>query len=169
MFENLTAEQQQFLFRNQGINAVILNFILNALISWAVLKQFSDLVIWGDNGIGLDMLATGFLLPFITCLILSKTLAGKIRKGKAQPLAAEQISEQGWHKRSLFSRSVFLGVVGVLFAVLVLILFHYGGFMPMEMMSYVWFKGIWAGILGGVVTILIAYWTMASDLNVKTK
>ncbi len=159
---NLT-KQQQYLIQNQGGKALIINVFANAAIGWLILKEHSALTLWGDTGIGLDLLATAFLLPFLSCLILSPILSKQIREGKVEALEPEQIEEKGWHLRPVFIRGIFLDLLGVLLAAApILLIFKLSGILPIGLWTYVWFKGIWAGLLAGIVTPFIAYWVMGS-------
>ncbi len=161
--KNLTKEQKQLIIKSQCLKAVGINFVANAGISYLVLKKHAELTLWGDAGIGVDILATGFLLCFLSCLILSGGLAKQIRKGEVEPLNASQIPAKGWHQRSVLLRSTWLGILGVVLAAIpLLLIFNFGGFFPMKLMTFVGIKGVWAGILAGIATFYAVYWVMAS-------
>jgi len=160
---DFSTEQKQFLIKEQGVKAFIINFIINGLIAWLVMKKFAELTLWGDAGFAVDILATGFLLPFLSCVIISPILMGKIRKGKLN-LVFETNGENGMHKRPMLIRALWLGILGLAGASLPVILFFKFLYTdPISLWTFIGFKSIWAGALGGIVTPFIAYWVLAAN------
>lgn len=78
----LSRQHRTFLLWKQGLGSVVLNFGINVAISWTVFRKHEELTLWGETGVGIDLLATGFLLPFLTCLILSRVVVSQVRNGK---------------------------------------------------------------------------------------
>jgi len=151
----------------QAVEASVLNFLINAAISWLVFHNTNMLTVWGVGGIGVDLLATGFLLPFLTCLIVSNIIAGQVRSGKIAPDTRGSVANPGanpsWHQRTILIRSLWLGAAGVLLAaspvVLTLTLFEPT---TIRLWSFILFKGIWAGALAGAITPFITRWAVTS-------
>lgn len=161
IFKKLSEKHKRFLLISQGLFALVTNFAINAVISWYTMKKYADLTIWGEAGVGVDILATGFLLPFLSCLIISPILRNRIKRGQLQPLKAEQVGGN-MHNRSILVRGVILGLIGLLLASVPLILvFKYFWTLPIPLWSFIWIKGSWAGVLGGIVAPFIAYWVLA--------
>ncbi|MFY0601610.1 MAG: hypothetical protein JXR03_18195 [Cyclobacteriaceae bacterium] len=157
----LSSEQKHFFIKEQGIKPFVTNFFLNGLIAWLVMMKFTKLTLWGDAGFGNDILATGFLLPFLSCVIISPILLNKLRKGKLK-MYVEAKNTNGMHLKSMPFRALWLGVLGLIMASLpVILFFEFLYTHPISLWTYVIFKSIWAGILGGIVTPIIAYWAVA--------
>ena len=82
----LSSEHRRFLIVDQVIGAGIINFILNAGIAWAIARALARVPLWGNPSIANDTVATAFLLPFITCVIVTPLIRKKIVAGGLQPL-----------------------------------------------------------------------------------
>ena len=75
----LSDRHQRFLIIEQGAVPTLFNFALNGAIAWALFRSAADVPLWGESSLGVDLLATGFLLPFLTCLIVSAIVARHVR------------------------------------------------------------------------------------------
>ena len=112
---------------------------------------------------GVDLLATGFLLPFFTCIIVSRLTRGQVESGKLPPLEASQIRPLGIHERSSLVRGALIGVLGVIFAAAPLVaLLDLAQAAPVPLISFVSFKAIWAGLFAMVVSPIIAWWALSA-------
>lgn len=143
---------------------MIVNFPLNALVAWALFRSLGTVPLWGDQSIAGDTIVTSFLLPFITCLIVTRVARGAVRNGHVAPL--------GWTRsthpvlRMLPRHTVLRGVlVGVVCAVTVgpmaVVAFGTAGFVSLSLWSFVALKGAYAALLGAFVTPLLALWAIA--------
>jgi hypothetical protein len=137
--------------------------VINGVIAWAILRAHAEIPLWGEASVGVDLLATGFLLPLLTCLIVSRLIASQVRGGKLPPLASDQIGSRGWHHQSILKRGLFLGVVGVVLASApVVAALEIAHAQPIELYTFVGFKAVWAGLFAAVLTPLIAWWALSS-------
>ena len=84
----LSGPHQRFLLIEQGAVPTVFNFALNGAIAWALFRSAEEVPLWGESSVGVDLLATAFLLPFLTCLIVSAIVARHVRDGKVPPLRA---------------------------------------------------------------------------------
>ena len=75
----LSERHQRFLFIEQGAVPTVFNFALNGAIAWALFRSVEAVPLWGESSVGVDLLATAFLLPFLTCLIVSAIVARHVR------------------------------------------------------------------------------------------
>jgi hypothetical protein len=83
----LSAAQVRYLVLEQGAGAAGFNLLLNAVIAWALFRGRATVPLWGQPGIAADTLATSFLLPFFTCLIVTPLVRRQLRGGRVPPLA----------------------------------------------------------------------------------
>ncbi len=157
----LSSAQRRHLVVGQSIVPALINFVLNGAIGFAMFRSVAELPLFGDPSIVADTLGTCFFLPAITCLIVTPIVRGRVRKGVAQPLAALP----GWlapFHRSLLQRAFALGLATVALAgglaVLALLAL---GVEALAFTPFLFFKAVFAGLLGGLVTPLIALLALA--------
>jgi hypothetical protein len=67
----MNAAHRRYVVLEQGVGAVSVNFLLNVAIAWAAFRGMSSIPIWGAQSIAGDTIATAFVLPFLTCLIVT--------------------------------------------------------------------------------------------------
>jgi hypothetical protein len=159
----LSDRHRRFLRVDQGLVPAIFNVVINGAIAWALLRGHPEIPLWGETSVGVDLIATGFLLPFLTCLIVSRLIAGQVRSGRLPALESHQIASRGWHRRSSLRRGLLLGGVGVVFASApVVAALEIAQAPPIALLPFVGFKAVWAGLLAGVLSPLIAWWALAS-------
>jgi hypothetical protein len=159
----LSGPHQKFLIIEQGAVPTVFNFALNGAIAWALFRSAEEVPLWGESSLGVDLLATAFLLPFLTCLIVSAIVARHVRDGKVPPLAREQLPHTRWFERSALARGLALGAAGVVFAALPLVwVLTIAQAQPLAVSEFVTFKAVWAALLALVVTPLIGWWALAN-------
>lgn len=163
---NLTTisdRHRHFLIIDYGVVPTVLNFFINGLICWAVFQSAETMSLWGLSGIGIDLLVTAFLLPFLTCVIASAIISRQVLSGKVPALPREQQPTSPWIRRSAFLRGLFLGTFGIIFAAFPVVwVLDLGLVEPLSVSSFVVFKASWAALLAMVVTPLIGWWALAS-------
>ncbi len=159
----LSAAHQRFLIIEQGAVPTVFNFALNGAIAWALFRSAADVPLWGESSLGVDLIATGFLLPFLTCLIVSAIVARHVRDGKVPPLRGDQLPNTRWFERTTLQRGLALGAAGVVFAALPLVwALHLAQAQPLAVYSFVTFKAVWAAMLALLVTPVIGWWALAN-------
>ena len=119
----LSDRHKRFLIVDQGVVPTIFNFLLNGLICWALFRTAESVSLWGESSVGVDLLVTAFVLPFLTTLIVSAIVLRELRAGKLPPLLSDQLPLSGWFKRSSFVRGLLLGICGVVLSSLLSRLF----------------------------------------------
>ena len=153
----LSAAQKGYLVVGQLIVPVLINFVLNGAIGFAMFRGASQVPLLGPESILGDTLGTGFFLPAITCLIVTPLVRGHVRKGAAEPLRG---SLPGWlaaFQRALVPRALALGLAGALLAGgLAFAGFRGLGIAALDFASFVAFKAGFAAALAALVTPLIA-------------
>jgi hypothetical protein len=159
----LSERHQRFLFIEQGAVPTVFNFALNGAIAWALFRSVEAVPLWGESSVGVDLLATAFLLPFLTCLIVSAIVARHVRDGKVPPLAAEQLPSTRWYEHSSLRRGLALGVAGVVFGALPLVwVLHLAAAQPLAVGAFVAFKATWAAMLALLFTPIVGWWALAN-------
>ncbi|MBW2496104.1 MAG: hypothetical protein JRF61_02420 [Deltaproteobacteria bacterium] len=147
----------------QGLIPTVFNLVLNGLIAWALFRSAAAVPLWGESSIGVDLVATSFLLPFLTCIIVSALVGRQVDAGKMPRLPSDQFPHSGWFRRSSFVRGLFLGVAGVLFAAIPVVwALDLGQAQPFPVSSFIAFKAVWAALLALVVTPLVGWWALAN-------
>ena len=159
----LTDRHRKFLRVNQCLVPCILNFAINGGIAWALLRAHPEIPLWGNPSVGIDLIATGFLLPFFTCMIVSRLVGREVQSGKLPPLEPDQIGSRGLHHRSILKRALLLGAACVLFASAPMVaVLEMANAQPIEFYSFVGFKAIWGGLLAALLTPVVAWWALSS-------
>jgi hypothetical protein len=160
---HLSDRHRSFLIIEQSVFAGIINLVINAVIAWLLMRSLVEVPLWGETSMGADLLATGFILPFATCLIVSRLTRSQVESGKLPALEASQIRPLGFHRRSSLVRAILMGVVGVIFASAPLVvLLDLAQAAPVPLMSFVTFKAIWAGLFAMIVSPIIAWWALSA-------
>ena|SRR5215468_1898316 len=159
----LSDRHRRFLLIEQGAIPTVFNLLLNGFIAWALFRSSTAVPLWGDSSVGVDLLATAFLLPFLTCVIVSSLVTRHVRSGKVPPLALDQLPHSQWFQRSSSMRGLFLGGAGVLFGAAPIVwALSLGQAQPFPVPSFVLFKAVWAALLALMVTPLVGWWALAS-------
>jgi hypothetical protein len=156
-------EHRRFLLIEQAAVPTAFNFALNGVIAWVLFRSVAEVPLWGESSIGVDILVTAFLLPFLTCVIVSALIGRKVRAGKLPRLSPSQLPHSRWFERSVSQRGLLLGFAGVVFGALPLVwALSLGQSQPIPLSSFVIFKAVWAGLLAMIVTPIVGWWALAS-------
>lgn len=160
---HLSDRHRSFLIIEQSFFAGLINLVINGVIAWLLMRSLTEIPLWGETSMGVDLLATGFLLPFFTCMVVSKLTRGQVQNGKLPALEPSQIRPVGFHRRSSLFRAILVGVIGVIFASGPLVaLLDLAQAAPVPLMSFITFKAIWAGLFAMVVSPIIAWWALSA-------
>jgi hypothetical protein len=154
----MTPQLKRYLFVEQPIGSFIVNFLLNALIAWAMFRHLTALPMWGQESIGGDTIGTCFMLPFLTVLITRPLIGRDIRNGKAVPeQAREQIPLLRHLPPTPVRRGLVLGLaVMIVVAPLLILALRLAGVSSIPMPAFVWVKAVWSAILGALLAPWIA-------------
>jgi len=138
--------------------------VINGVIAWLILRNHPQVPLWGNVSMGVDLLATGFFLPFAMCMIVSRTIRSEVVKGKLPALKPDQIEIRGMYRRSILVRSLVLGVAGVVFvAAPLVVLLDLAHAQPVAFLHFVGFKAVWAGLLTLLVSPILAWWALQAS------
>jgi hypothetical protein len=146
----------------------ISNTVFNGLIAWLLLRNGPALAWGGEHSFAVDVVATALLLPLIVALIVIPLQRGKLRKGKLQPIdLGSQSIFQGFANRlpsSTFKSAVIFGVLGMcVIAPLTLAGFYLFGVQQVPPINYAIFKGLWAGLMAGVLVVPMVLLALRSE------
>jgi hypothetical protein len=158
----LSAEHRRLLVIDNGVGSAVFNFLLNGAIAWGLFRTATAVPLWGQQSVAGDTLITGFLLPFFTCLIVSRMVERRVTEGHVPRLAPAELPRAAWPRRSTLARSLFLGLAGVLLAAVpVVAALSLSGFSGFEgLWPFVGFKATFAALLAAVVTPLVGWWAL---------
>ena len=136
----------------------ISNTVFNGLIAWLLLKSGPALAWGGEHSFVVDVIATALLLPLIVALIVIPLQRSKMNKGKLQPISLGSGSwVQSFADRlplSTFKSALVFGLLGMcVIAPLTLLAFYLVGVEEIPPVNYAIFKGLWAGLMAGVLVI----------------
>ena len=155
----MSEEHRHYLIWEQGVGAGIINLVLNGLIACALFRHLAIVPLWGDESIAGDTFATSFLLPLITSLIVTGLARREVTRGRFPSPAWRRAAHPvlGHLPRGRFLRGVVMGLAClVLLAPPTLTLLGAVGLDSMRFWSFIAFKAVYAGLLGALVTPLIA-------------
>jgi hypothetical protein len=141
------------------------NTLFNGVIAWLLLRNGDDLILAGESGYAVDLLATAFILPFIVTLIVVPLNRRKVTSGAQPALILDQNhwldSIMARFPANLAARAACIGLLSMLiFAPLTLLPLWALGIEPFSPLAYSIFKGIWAGCLAALLTapMLLLAW-----------
>jgi len=153
---------RSFLLVHQGIVPALFNLVLNGAIAWALFRKASEVPLWGESSVGVDLIATAAILPFATALIVSRIVAGQVRSGRLEPLAGEHLPAHGLSHRPAVVRGAWLALAALVFAAFPVVLaLELGHARPFAVAAFVGFKAVWAALLAAAVSPLIGWWALA--------
>lgn len=165
------AELKHYLLHNATTNGLA-NTVANGGICWFLIKDKGIVTWWGHSNFGGDLLATGFILPFIVTLIVIPIQRMKVRKGKIAGVSTASVS--GWLERftrmpsNLWAQAGLFGLLGMLvIAAPTLALLWLSGITEFTPMAYAIFKGVWAGVLAAFVVLPMIVVALSSAVAVE--
>lgn len=156
----LSANQRRYLWLEQGIGSVFVNFALNAAFAWALFRSGAAVPLWGAVSIAGDTIGTCFLLPLLTTLIVSALTRRGLRSGRLEPLQSS-VNGLPFAGRPL-ARGVALGVLCVcIVGPLAIAGFFVSNTAELSFEKFLVFKAGFAAVLGLPLTPLVAFAALA--------
>ncbi len=154
---------KRFLLLEEGVGSVIVNLALNGLIAFLTFRGAATVPLWGQQSIAGDTIGTTFLLPLITCLIVTPLARRQVRAGRVPPVSGTPL---GLHLMPghTFRRGARLGLLTtIVIAPATIATLAALGVTQQSFWGFVTFKAVFAAALGAVVTPLIALWAIAGN------
>ncbi len=157
----VSAAHRRYLFVEQGIGAGVVNFLLNYAIAWAMFRGMAEVPVWGQQSVVGDLLGTGFVLPFVTTLLVTPLARQRVHSGALSALVRTTHPVLGRVPHGTVRRGVFFGVVcALVLAPFVLATFGMLGLGEMTLGRFLWFKASFAAVFGALVTPVIALYAI---------
>ncbi|HVN38987.1 MAG TPA: hypothetical protein VMW19_12540 [Myxococcota bacterium] len=157
----LSAAHRRLLLVDNGVGAAAFNFALNGAIAWLLFRSVTHVPLWGGSSVAGDTLVTAFLLPFLTCLIVTRLVARQVAEGRIPRLSEADRTPSSWSRRSPLSRGALLGAASVVLAALpVVAALALSGSAGLALWSFIGFKAAFAACLAAIVTPLVAWWAL---------
>lgn len=158
-FDFLSPAQRRFLLLDNGVGPLVVNFLINGIIAWLLFRNATRVPMWGQSSIAGDTIATSFLLPAITCLIVTPLARGRVRSGQ---LPAAVDGAWRWIPRNMGWRALLIGMVCLLaLTPLTLLVFGAFGIGELTPWHFVYYKATFAAIEGAMVTPFLALWAIS--------
>ncbi|MGV2870685.1 hypothetical protein [Colwellia sp. E150_009] len=156
----------KYIFINQGVVASIFNFLLNGLIAWLVFGSLDLIPSWGDPSVGVDIIVTAFLLPYLITVIVSAIVKKEVIHHKAPKLVIPSIAQTKWLLVSPLKFGIFMGGLGLFFFALPLIwVLNIAGLEFVSSEKFIIFKGGWTAIMALLFTPIVALWATVKFSN----
>jgi hypothetical protein len=167
LWRSLPAPHRRWIVLNALLATALINLVVNAFIAWLFVQGQSDVPLWTrplseTSTIG-DTLGTIFLLPLITCVLVTTVVRRDLRNGVLPPLSIEHpygrwLAERpdGRFRRGL-GFGIFAFIALALPVTVALVALDLGTLTKGE---FVTFKVAFAIALGAIVTPVIALCAM---------
>ena len=158
----MSEDHRRYLIVEQGVGPAIFNFLLNALIASGLYHALDVVPLEGPQSVAGDTVATGVLLPFLSCLIVTAVVRRHVAGGRLAPLAVPHPAV-AWMPRNTVLRAILFAVLTCVTLVpLTLRLFAALGVTGMGFWWFVLYKAAWAAMAAFILTPLIALWAIAA-------
>lgn len=154
----MSREQRRYVLE-QGIGSGLINVLINAAVAWLLFRSLPNVPLWGLQSIAGDTVGTCFVLPFATCLIVTRLTHREVRRGRFPSPDWRRAAHPalGRLPGATTPRAALLGLLCTLVvAPLALGALAALGIAELGLASFVAFKALFAGALAAVVTPLIA-------------
>jgi hypothetical protein len=167
LWYSVTPIQRRFLLIDNGAAPFAINLVLNGLIAWFLFRNATQVPLWGQSSIAGDTIATAFLLPLITCLIVTPLARGKVRSGDVPQLVRD--ASRKWLPHNALLRGLAIGILyAIVLAPPTIVAFRVLGIAALKPWHFVYFKGTFAAIEAVLVTPLLALWAI-SDISAESR
>lgn len=175
-WQELSETQRRWIFLNAVAIAAVINLVLNAAIAWASVRSEESVPLWAvplvdKPSVIADTIGTFFLLPLITCLVITTTAWHDVRKGRVSPLARPPISRRLWERlpKTRLRRGLVFGAICTVLlappAVAILAALDFG---DLSVGEFVLYKAIFGVVLGALVTPPIALLALSDSAATTT-
>jgi len=163
---NLSDAQRKYLVRDQLIGGAVFNGPVNGLLAWLTFRKHGVAPMQGDPSILNDVIGTAVLLPLIICLIATPLVRKLVHAGKVEPWLAPSAERTMllWLPDNRVLRGLVLSLAALAtVAPVLLAVFLAFGVQHMSVGGYAAFKLFYAGLLGALVSPIVALHVMASQ------
>lgn len=156
----LDLAHRRYVLIEQGVGAAIFNLLLNGAIAWFMTRSLERVPLWGTTtSIAGDTIGTTFLLPFFTCLIVTRLARGQVTSGRLPPVSWRRDSHAalGRLPARTLPRALVLGLATLIavapVAVWALTALEVN---DLAVWHFVTFKALFAALLAAIITPIVA-------------
>ncbi len=138
--------------------SAVINGAFGLLFGWLLGKGMQSIPFSGTGGIVPDVLATTFLTGFVTTLIVTPILRGRIKKWEKEggKPNVSQYSGTGYMKRlpqNLWARALIIGLACmVVLSTLILSVLFMSKAAPLTPHDFIWVKALYGAVIGCLLT-----------------
>jgi len=152
------------------------NFVANGSIAWFLFRNSTIVSFWdAEANFGYDLLATGAILAIILAMILIPLQRRALAKTPQllEGVNKDSLPASTWDFGVLACRPlpvqlIIYGLSGLLIALATLFVFCITGVTTLTPIQYSVFKGVWTGILAGLITRQIIVRSTLDSLHRNT-
>jgi hypothetical protein len=168
LWGQLPAAHRRWIVFKAVIGTAAINLLLNGVVDWLGVRGLDDVSVWGgpadETSFFWSMILTFFLLPLITCLLVTTTIRRDVRLGSLEPLGKLREAHR-WLSAlpaTRLRRGIAFGAIAlVLFVPPLALALLAAGVTELTREQYVAWHVTLAVALGAVVTPAIALCAMA--------
>lgn len=158
----MSGRHRRFVFLEQGLVPVVFNFFFSGFIAWLVFQSMASVPLWGQTSLGLDLLLTAFLLPFLTTIISSAVINKQVIAEKVPPLYFDFQKGMSWLHCSPVKFGISYGLFCVVFCALPMVwILSLSNLQSLPVDSFILFKSVWAALLSLWVSPVVGLWALA--------
>jgi hypothetical protein len=154
----MSPAQRRYLIE-QAVGSCVVNLPLNAVIAWLLFRGLPIVPLFGPQSIAGDTVGTSLILPFLTCLIVTRLARRELRHGRVAAPGWTRATHPvlAWVPRGTLARALLFALVGVLtFAPLTIVALDKLGVESMSFWGFITFKACFAAFAGLFVSPLCA-------------
>jgi hypothetical protein len=162
--------QRKYLVRDQIIGGALVNGVINAFLAWLTFRHHAVVPMQGDPSILNDVIATAVLMPLFICVIATPLVRKAMQAGKFEPLATASSARTMvlWLPAHSFLRGLLMALAALATCAPVLLgLLLMFGVHSMSVAGFATLKLFYSGIVGALVSPLVALYVMAAAADVR--
>jgi hypothetical protein len=157
--KGLSKRHWKFIIIENALGPMFTNVAINGGITWLVFRSFEGETI-DVLSTKMDILSTSFLLPFITVLLANVVVGKQVRSKKLDKLLFKNGDKKLGVSRNVWLRASLLGVIAVTIIGFPTVWLMNSNGEGIQFISYVCFKGIWAGVFALIVSPIAGWWAL---------
>jgi hypothetical protein len=169
----LTPHHRRFLLLHAFLVAAVVNAALSALIAWLFTFSEDEIPLWavpliGGPSVGVDTIATFFVLPFLTTLVITTVVWKEMEHERLPPMDLPRGSRLEKLPDTRLRRAAWIGLICMLiFGPLSAVVLSALDFGDISVGDFVLYKAIFGVVLGAIVTPPIAIVAMSDPPEVR--
>jgi hypothetical protein len=152
----LSPDHRRFLLVEQVVGGGVVNLAIAALLSWLLLRHAERVPVTGSQGVVVDTIASAFMIPFATCLIVTRIVRRQVRRGRIAVLDGGVLC--AFMPRSILWRAILMAFVcAAAISPIIVAACTSLGANSVSVQHFLLFKLGFAGAEGALITPLIAF------------